>query len=69
MSENLSFRVTELEEALRPFLQKIDLRTVVNLPPQTRVVPKLLTAGDYQAAAKAINIGLLPTAQREQVIK
>lgn len=60
-------KIAALEDALRPFLLKVDIQAVLNLPPQTKVLPKLLTAGDYQAAAKAINIDeLLPTAQQEQ---
>lgn len=54
----LTSQVAELEEALRPFVQKIDIVTVLKLPPITRVAPKLLTAGDYQQAAKALKLNI-----------
>lgn len=63
----LPLRIADLEDALRPFLLKIDIQAVLRLPPKTKISPKLLTAGDYQAAAKAIQLDeLLPTAQQEQ---
>lgn len=63
----LPAKIAALEDALRPFLLKVDISAVLRLPPKTKVLPKRLTAGDYQAAAKAINLDeLLPSAQQGQ---